>query len=378
MTDDGQNRDDANKTLMFDPAQTEAFKKMARLARQQSEQGPAQRPTAPAMSAVPGGPGPQLPHASFPVDEASANKTMMLGAAELAQMRAAAAPQPKAPVRPVAPETIAIDPTKTLPLNESTADPISTNASGVPSALDALSSGLDAAIAKSRTPTPPLGVDPSRQEVVGGGTQMFSPGGLGMPMGGGETVAYSPEQVARLRAQSKQAPEAAGGGQTMLYDSNQSAELKEAFDLLKRHQAMEAERSSTARAEAEALLRGIGDEPVQAPAPTPVPAVAYGTPAPAATQQQAAMPAASAPSSPLNSPLELLNAPRQQLPLTGAPAQPRAAVRGGTARFETGTPRKGKAGTVVIVILLVAVGAALVAGALHYAGYVEIPFLPKF
>lgn len=373
MTDDGQKRDDGNKTLMFDPAQTEAFKKMARLARQQSEAVPGQSPTAPAMPATPGVPGPQTSQNVPQFDEGAANKTMMLGAAELAQLRAKAVPSPApSPVRPAAPATIAIDPTKTVPLSGPAPAPISVSASGVPSELDALKSGLDAALG-GRT-------NVVQNPPAAGATQMFSPGAIGLPMGNSETVAYSPEQMAKLRGQVVIQPNEPAGSKTMLYDASQNSEMKEAFELLKRHQAIESERQNSARAEAEALLRGVGDEAAPA-APQPVatqPTVSFAAPQPVMPQSPVApvAPAVSA-ASPLTSKTDPLMASRQPLPLTGAPLQPRSAVTGGAARFETGTPRKSKAGKVILVILLLAAGAALVVFGLSAAG-VEMPFLPKF
>lgn len=371
MNDDGQTRDDGNKTLMFDPAQTEAFKKMARLARQQSEQAPGQSPTAPAMPVFPGAPGPQMPQATPQIDEGSANKTMMLGAAELAQLRAKAVPAPAPlPARPAAPATIAIDPTKTVPLSAPSPAPLSSTPTGAPSELDALKSGLDAALG-GRT-------NVVQNAPVPGGTQMFSPGAIGLPMGGNETVAYSPEQMAKLRGQVVIQTNEPVGSKTMLYDASQNAEMKEAFELLKRHQALETERQNSARAEAEALLRGVGDE-MAPPAAQPVvtqPTVSFAAPQPVAPQS----PVHSAPlaASPLASKTDPLMASRQPLPLTGIPLQPRSAVTGGTARFETGTPRKSGAGKAILVILLLAAGAALVAGGLHWAEVITIPFLPKF
>jgi len=228
-------------------------------------------------------------------------------------------------------------------------------AAGVPDELAALSSGMDAAFGN------PLAAQaPVQPQAAPGATQFYVPA-VNVPTagGGGETVAYSPEQMARIR-QGMQPSET--GGQTMLYNVNENAELKEAFDLLKRHQAMEAERSTQARAEAEALLRGIGNEP-----------------APAATvplMEAVAAPQPTTPASPLAAPAPGSTASRAALPLTAAPAQPRqGAMAKSGARFETGTPRKSNAGKVILVILLVAAGAALVAFGLDYLGLIELPFL---
>lgn len=366
MSDEGQKRDDANKTLMFDPAQTEAFKKMARLARQQAEQGqpgvPNAAPVVPGAvvpgAPVPGAAVPGAPVAARPapvIDQDNANKTMMFGASELAQVRPGSAlpASPVVPGAPAGPTTIPIDSSKTMIFTGPIPAPAPSKPKvGMPDEIAALASGLDAAIGNAPAPSP---VAP-RPAPVAGATQFYVPAVGPAQQTGGETVAYSPEQMARIR-QGMQPAET--GGQTMLYNTNESAQLKEAFDLLKRHQAIESERSTQARAEAEALLKGIGDEPVAATVPRMEPVAA---------------PQPTLPTSPLTHPAEAGAPSRQALPLTAAPAQPRqGAVRSGAAKFETGQPRKSKAGTVVLVVLLVALGAALVAVGLDYLKIIDIP-----
>ncbi|GEM_PF-6181322 len=368
MSDDRQVPEEGNKTLMFDPAQTEAFKKMARLARQQSDgdSAPA-KPQAPAAPVVPAGVVPTPSRApQGEIDEASANKTMMLSASELAKLRPVGSPLPSNPTpKQPAPATVAIDPTKTVVFG----GPVPGGAawSGVPDELAVLSRGLDGAINKSRTPTPPLGIQAVSPQQGASASQGYA--GQAPQAGmSNQTMAYTPEQMAQYR----QGLAGGGdvGGQTMMYNAAESNELKEAFDLLKRHQAMEAERNAQARAEAEALLRGIGDEPRPA-AEAAIPASPLAEPSVNSRSEPAAQF-----SSPLSAPSEGAGISRQQLPLTGAPMSPRqAAVLSGTHKFETGKPRKSGAGKVILVVLLVAVGAALVAGGLHYLEVIELPFL---
>lgn len=339
--------DDSGKTLMFDPAQTEAFRKAARLARQQND--PASADSSAAQQAV------QAPAEAQPE---TANRTMMFGAEDVARLRGSAMPPSAVVASREATGVQEVESTRTMAFAPGDAAKFRgmTAETGMTVPVGNIGGKIDSPESYAKTQIYMPKVDPN------------------------QTMAYTPEQA--------KAALGLGGedNQTVVYSPGQKSELQDAFQLLKRQQAAQVEADAKARQEAEALLRGIGDvggggtqprlEAVKAPVVDAMTQPRFDT-TPLHSQ-----PVQTSPGLP-----PLQSQPVGQLPLTPSASSshtthkplPDTTARPPVNRFETGQPQKSDAGAVVFIVVavLVLLGAATVA--LNYFNIVDLglDFLPK-